>query len=212
MILQLDFPRFLFTYFVGTLTIISSIFFIYKILKRKKMSLSLFIIMSSFTNMISMILNMVYIHIFNIEFRILLYKIMIFSFFFGIYFVLFFSYQIYSEMNLDKRNAVLSIGIYSLLLFLILSDESSIIMNSHTNWNANWNPFSLISLFFLILLMFYMPFLNYSIKTLKKFRMQQLKKRWKFYVTGISGTIWVVFGGILAFSTNISLFIGFFGL
>ena len=156
-------------------------------------------------------MNLIYIHIFNLPLREIFYKITVFVNLFGLWFLFLFTYQIYSEDKMKKCPVIILTGSYLVLLIVIIS-FGRISINTSLHWYPNWSFFTLLAIFFLILFHLFLPNLYFSIKVLKKFQFEELRRRWSFFIYGSSGGIWIIVASFFAYSTNSLIIINSFGV
>ncbi len=92
--------------------------------------------------------------------------------------------------------------IIGLLILVILVIPNSIVINATTNWKPNWSEGFLVYSFIFSSCLIIIPTLYYSIRIYKKFENEYLKKKWKYFLFGISAYFFLFYGTTISNTIN----------
>ncbi|TFF93897.1 MAG: hypothetical protein EU544_05230 [Promethearchaeota archaeon] len=203
MIVQsMDFARALQVYVVQGIGLFY-LFMAYKILKRDKGNLN-YILSSFFLSVgIGVIINMVYANLTIQPVVYLLHFITYYLFCFAMVFLLLFlALLLKTEKIITPKKQLIIIGTYGILLGGLWFIPGGITINESTDWKPVWNlPFFWYSII-LCSVMVIIPTVILSIKVYQKIQHAPLRKKWLFFIVGISAYFFVYYGTSLSNTLN----------
>ena len=81
--------------------------------------------------------------------------------------------------------------IFGVLILLLLVIPNGFEINAEMDWKPVWNIFFLLYAALICISVTIVPSLYYAIVLLKKFENKDLKKKWKYFIIGISSYFFV---------------------
>lgn len=211
-LIQVDLSRIIAVYIVELSMIFVGSFLIFKLLKRKRNRLTYFLVCYFSCLMITIILNAIYAVIFVPDLRLVLYEIAVFFLGFSQIFTMFFTIEIYWKKNLKIRHATILMVGYGSILILLFTYPGNIALSAENNWNAIWNPFILVAFIIGSLCFCYIPTIVLSLLIYRKFEHDLTRKKWRYFIVGISGVYAITYATLISYSTNNALIIYIYAL
>ncbi|MFX1279278.1 MAG: hypothetical protein ACFFA3_07665 [Promethearchaeota archaeon] len=199
----MDFARFLQIYVIQGGFALFFLFMAIIVLKRGRKRINLYLSSFYLSTFIGGTINIIYANIFNEAVVYVLYFLTYYTLCFSMIFLLIFVMLILKPTNLISRKIQLLILILnSIFLLSLLIIPGGIVINESTNWKPDWNwMFLFISLIgwstFVII-----PTSHFSLKIYKKMGNFQLRKKWKFFLIGISAYFFLFYGTSLSNTLN----------
>lgn len=179
------------------------LFLAYKTLKQEKKKLNLFFSFFYLFTAFGLILTFIYAPITIPEVATMLHYIVVYFVIFSSIFLLVFILTFLKTEEVFGTNKQLTlIIIFALLTSVIFFIPDGIEINESTGWNPHWSWLLFYYVFILLTFIFYLPSIFYSIKIYHKFEDDLLKKKWKFFIIGISELIIVELGTFLIHAIN----------
>ncbi len=183
------------------------IFIAYKILRRNRNRITYSASSFYFIMAIAFILNAIYFTIRVNPLVLILYFITAYLFFFSAIFLITFNILLLqSEKIFTKEKQLIIILVYGILLFCSLFLPEGIAINENTNWAPQWSWSLLIIMYIFTISLIIVPFFYTSIKIYSLFKDDNLKKRWKYYISGFIGFAIILSGNILYCTWNNATF------
>lgn len=203
----MDFPRFIQIYIVQGLFSLFFLYMAFKVLKRGKKRLNLYLSSFYLSTTIGGIINMIYAAIFD-EFIVytmhfITYYVFCLSLAFLLIFVLI---LIKPAKHVKIKLQLLILIIFGLLILGLLLIPDGIIINTSTNWKPNWNWFFFIYSIIVCSCFAIIPTTYYSTQIYRKFENEYLKKKWKYFLIGISAYFFLFYGTSLSNTLNDDVF------
>jgi putative effector of murein hydrolase LrgA (UPF0299 family) len=183
-----------------------AIFFLYMaiiILKRGKKRTNLYLSGFYLFSGVGGIINIIYANIFEETIVYVLHFTTYYMFCFAMAFVLVFVLIIVKPTNRFRtKTQFFILSSFGILLFGLLFIPNGIIINPSTNWKPNWSwgffIYSIIISTFIVII----PTSYYSIRIYTKFENQHLKKKWKYFLIGVSAYFFLYYGTSLSNTLN----------
>ncbi|MFX0143924.1 MAG: hypothetical protein ACFE9C_07595 [Candidatus Hodarchaeota archaeon] len=199
----MDIARFLQIYVVQGLFALFFLYMAYLVLKRGRKTLNLYLSCFYLSTTIGGILNMIYANIFNEPVVFIMHFLTYYLFCFSMIFLLIFVLILEKPAKMITfKYQLLILIILGLLILGLIFIPNGIVINTTTNWKPNWDwlffVYSVIVCSGLIII----PTIYYSIKIYKKFESDYLKKKWKYFLIGISAYFFLYYGTSLSNTLN----------
>ena len=203
----MDFARFIQIFVVQGLFSLFFLFMTYKILKRGKKSINLYL--SSFYLLVSIggFINMIYANIFDESVVYIMHFITYYLFCISMGFLLIFVLILlkpFKQISLKIQLFILII--YVLLILGLLFIPNGIIINESTNWKPNWNWTFFTYAIIVCSCVTIIPTTYYSIRIYIKFENEYLKKKWKYFFMGMFAYFFLFYGTSFSNTLNNDLF------
>lgn len=206
-IFGMEFPRFIQIFIIQGLFAVFFIFMAYKIIKRGKKRLNLYLSCFYLFSGVGGIINMIYA---NLKQEVVVYALHFTTYYlicFALVFVLVFVLILIKPSNtLGTKTQLLILSISGILLLGLLLIPNGITINTSTNWKPNWSLgffiYSVIICTFIIII----PTIYYSIRIYSKFENQQLKKKWKYFLMGLFAYFFLYYGTSFSNTLNSDTF------
>lgn len=199
----MDIARFLQIYIIQGGFALFFLYMAYIVLKRGKKRANLYLSGFYLSTTIGVIINIIYANIFEETIVYILhfstYYVLCFSLAFLLIFVLI---LLKPPRKINKRIQFLFLLLFGLLLLGLLFIPSGIIINQNTNWKPDWSWTFLIYSIIVCSGMAIFPASYYSIKMYKKLGNIQLKKKWKYFLIGVSAFFFLFYGTSLSNTLN----------
>jgi hypothetical protein len=191
----MDFARIIQIYVIQGLFAIFFLFMSYKIIKRGKKRINLYLSSFYLFSGVGGILNMIYANLFE---EVIVYALHFTTYYllcFALVFVLVFVIILIKPTDrFSTKTQLFILFIVGILLFGLLLIPNGIIINPSTNWKPDWSwgffLYSVIICTFIIII----PTIYYSIKIYSKFENQHLKKKWKYFLMGLFAYFFLYYG------------------
>ncbi len=215
-ILGMGLTRFLQVYIVQGIVAGWFLFLAYKILNRDKKRLNLILSLSYITSAIGIFINFIYAPL-TIEsvVIVLYYFTLVFLFMFGAFLLVFVMILIKSEKVITTDKQIIIILLYGIALAcMVFVPEGTLIpggttipveISAKTDWKPVWSDIFFIY-FVSVLLLELIPLLYYALKIYEQFEDEQIKKKWKFFVSGIIGIYTFGIGTLFSNTLNVQAF------
>ncbi len=203
---EIDWFR-LFAVVVQLISCFIFLFISYKILSRNRNRLA--ITGSSFYIIIttSFILNIIYFPLTVNPLVYVLHLISVYLIFLSLVFLVIFNLTLLKSENIVTRTKqLIHIILYGILLFIILLFPGGITIDESTNWRPEWSWSLFIILYIFLTITIIIPFFYLSKKLYNTIQDDFLKKRWKLYILGFCGLIFILYGFILYNTWNEPIF------
>lgn len=195
----MDLARFIQVFIVQGFAGFFYLFVWFKILKRETRGLNL--ILSNFYLFVAagVIMNIIYVNIFNETvvhiLHFITYYLLCLSLIFLFIFVL---VLLKSENVITIQKQIILVLIFSILVFGLWFIPNGITIGPSTSWKPEWSwPFFLYSI--TVCSVFAIgPTIYYSLKVDKGFRLENLKRKWRYFLIGIGGYFFLYYGTSLS--------------
>jgi len=199
----MDIARFIQIFVVQGLIALFFLFMAYIVLKRGRKRINLYLSSFYLSVTVGGILNIIYANIFNETVVFVLHFITYYLFCFSMVFLLIFVLILIKPTDHKILKFQYLILIISGLLILgLLFIPNGIIINETTNWKPDWSVFFLIYSVIVCSSIFIIPTTYYSIKLYKKFENEYLKRKWKYFIIGISAYFFIYYGTSISNTLN----------
>ena len=199
----MDFARFIQIFVVQGLFALFFLFMAYIVLKRGRKRINLYLSSFYIFTTVGGIINIVYANIFNetvvYAMHFITYYLVCFSMVFLLIFVLI---LIKPADHTTLKFQYLILIISGLLVLGLLFIPNGIIINETTNWKPDWSEFFLVYSVVVCSCIFIIPTTYYSIKLYKKFENEYLKRKWKYFIIGISAYFFLYYGTSISNTLN----------
>ena len=175
----------------------------YIVLKRGRKQLNLYLSSFYLTTTIGSVINMIYANLFNESVVFIMHFITYFMFGFSMAFLLIFVLILVKPIDqITRKFQSIILIIFGVMFLGLLLVPNGIIINETTQWKPNWSiTFSIYSLV-ISSCMIIIPTLYYSVKIYKKFENEYLKKKWKYFLFGISAYFFLFYGTTISNTIN----------
>lgn len=199
----MDFARFIQVYIIQGLFALFYLIMASIVLKRGRKQLNLYLSSFYLTTTVGGVLNMIYANLFNETVVFIMHFITYFMFCFSMAFLLIFVLILVKPIDrITRKLQSIILIIFGLLLLGTLLIPNGIVINETTNWKPNWSEIFLVYTVVVGSCMVIIPTLYYSIKIYKKFENEYLKKKWKYFIFGISAYFFLFYGTTLSNALN----------
>jgi len=191
----MDFARFVQIYLVQGGFALFFLYMAYIVLKRGRKPLHLYLSSFYLSTTIGGIINMIYASIFDPIIVFIMHFATYYLFCFSIAFLFIFTLILIKPAKQIKSGLQLAILIIfgSLILGLLLFPKG-IVINKTTNWKPDWSLSFFIYSIIVCTSIVILPTIYYSIKIYTKFESEYLKKKWKYFLIGISAYFCLYYG------------------
>lgn len=191
----MDFARFIQIYIVQGLFALFFLYMAYIVLKRGRKALNLYLSSFYLSVTIGGVINMIYANIFNETIVFILHFLTYFLFCFSMIFILnFVLILIKPAKQITLKIQLLILIIFGILILGLLFIPNGIRINAGTNWKPDWNWYFLIYSVIICTSIIIIPTIYYSIKIYIKFESDYLKRKWKYFLVGISAYFFLYYG------------------
>ncbi|MFX1570169.1 MAG: hypothetical protein ACFFCV_17565 [Promethearchaeota archaeon] len=199
----MDFARIIQIYVVQGFFALFFLYMAYLVLKRGKKSLNIHISSFYICVTIAGILNMIYANIFNQTIVYFLHFMTYYLYCLAMIFLLIFIIILIKPKQKFSINLqFLIIIIYGLLLLGLLLIPEGITINASTNWKPKWNWMFFLYSIIVCSVLIIIPSIYYSIKIFIGFESDYLKRKWKFFLIGISAYFFLFYGTVVSNTLN----------
>jgi len=199
----MDFARFIQIFVVQGLIALFFLFMAYIVLKRGRKRINLYLSSFYLSVTVGGIINMIYANIFNdtvvFVMHFITYYLACFSMGFLLVFVLI---LIKPADHITIKFQYLILIVSGLLILGLLLIPNGIVINKTTNWKPDWSEFFLVYSVIVCSCIFIIPTTYYSIKLYKKFENEYLKRKWKYFIIGISAYFFLYYGTSISNTLN----------
>lgn len=156
---------------------------------------------------IGVIINIIYVGIYIELIVEALHFITYFLFCFALCFILLFILLLSkSEDIITTSKQITLMIIFAILLLFLLIIPNGFNVNAGTNWVPVWDSLFLLYTSIICICVAIIPSLYYAILLLKKFENEDLKRKWKYFIIGISSYFFVWAITSLSNTLNIASF------
>ncbi len=179
----------------------SALFIIYflislKILTRRRARLSLILSGFYIVEAIGILLNLILLWVRDNTLIYRIYFITAYFLAFGYIFILLFVLNLY-KYDFKTKHQIIIIASYAISIILALNFPGGITINEHTDWRPSFSWAFLISLYLLFTCFIFIPTIILSVKTYKKFRAKDLKRKFMLFFIGVCGILFFSYGSVL---------------
>ncbi len=199
----MDFARFIQIFVVQGLIALFFLFMAYIVLKRGRKRINIYLSSFYLSVTVGGIINMIYANIFNdtvvFVMHFITYYLACFSMAFLLVFVLI---LIKPADHITIKFQYLILIVSGLLILGLLLIPNGIVINKTTNWKPDWSEFFLVYSVIVCSCIFIIPTTYYSIKLYKKFENEYLKRKWKYFIIGISAYFFLYYGTSISNTLN----------
>ena len=191
----MDIARFLQIYIIQGGFALFFLIMAFTVLKRGRKRTNLYLSAFYLSSFIGGFTNIIYANIFDKTIVYILYFITYFSLCFSMTFLLIFVTLLLKPPEvIGKKIQILVLIIDAIFLLSLLMIPSGIIIDENTFWKPNWNwNFLLISIIGWSSIVIF-PTSYYSLKIYSKLGNKHLKKKWKYFLIGISAYFFLYYG------------------
>lgn len=191
----MDIARFLQIYIIQGSFALFFLFMATIVLKRGRKKTNLYLSAFYLSSFIGGMINIIYANIFDKTMVYILYLITYYTLCFSMTFLLIFVTLLLKPPDLiSKKVQILIFAIDALFLLGLLLIPNGIIIDENTFWKPDWNwIFLLISIIGWSSIVI-LPTSYYSLKIYSKLGNTHLKKKWKYFVIGISAYFFLYYG------------------
>jgi len=199
----MDIARFLQIYIIQGGFALFFLYMAYVVLKRGKKKSNLYLSGFYLSSTIGGTINIIYANIFDETIVYVLHFITYYLLCFSMVFLLIFVLIVLKPPNfINKRIQFLILVLYSVSLLVLLLIPGGIIIDQSTNWKPNWSwSFLIISILVCSSIVIF-PTSYYSMKIYGKLGNIQLKKKWKYFLIGVSAYFFLFYGTSLSNTLN----------
>ncbi len=175
----------------------------YKTFKQEKKKLNLVFSLMYISTAIGIIITFIYAPITNPEIATTMHYIAIYFIILAPIFLLLFTLIFLKTEEVFTTNKQFAlITIYALLTAIIFLIPNGVEINESTGWNPHWSWPLFIYVAILLTMVSDGPSLYYSWMLYKKFDDDQLKRKWKYVIIGMSELYTVQYGTFLVHAIN----------
>ena len=199
----MDIARFLQIYIIQGGFALFFLYMAYVVLKRGKKKSNLYLSSFYLSSTIGGTINIIYANIFDETIVHVLHFITYYLLCFSMVFLLIFVLIVLKPPNfINKRTQFLILVLYSVSLLVLLLIPRGIIIDQSTNWKPNWSWSFLIISIIVCSSIVILPTSYYSMKIYGKLGNIQLKKKWKYFLIGVSAYFFLYYGTSLSNTLN----------
>jgi len=195
---SLDLSRFIQVYLVQGLVGLFYLFIGYKIIRREKRGINFILSTFYFTVVIGVILNIIYVNIFNETVALVLHFITYYLFCLSLIFLfIFVLILLKSDKIITLKKQIAIFTIFALLLIVLWYIPEGIRLNE-VSWKPEWSwPFFTYSIVICSSIAIG-PTIYVSFKIYRSFQKDILKKKWIYFLVGIFGYFFLYYGTTLS--------------
>jgi len=189
---QMSLTRFIQVYIVQGIYGLFYIYMALMILKKDRKKLNRLLSGFYLSAGIAVIINIIYVTI-TVELIVRAFHFTVyFLFCFALCFILLFILTLSKSEDIItvSRQSIIMI-IYCILLLFLLIIPNGFEISAGTNWVPVWNPLFLLYASIICICLMIIPSLFYALLLLRKFENEDLKKKWKYFIIGISSYFFV---------------------
>ena len=203
----MDIARFLQIYVIQGGFSLLFLFMAYKVLKRGKKRLNLYLSSFYLSTTIGGILNIVYANIFDETIVFIMHFMTYFLFCLSMGFLLIFVLIFIKPAKQIKfKVQLLILIIFGLLILGHLLIPKGIIIDESTNWKPDWSWIFFVYSIIVCSCVVIIPTIYYSIQIYVKFESEYLKRKWKYFLIGIFAYFFLYYGTSFSNTLNSDTF------
>ncbi|MFX1338762.1 MAG: hypothetical protein ACFFDK_09145 [Promethearchaeota archaeon] len=200
---QLDLARIIQVYIVQGSVAIFFVILAYKILKRDTKRLNLMFSCFYLSITIGLIVNIIYVPLTIEAIVLVLYYITIFFILLGPIFLLVVELMLLkSEKVINTTKQLTIILIYAIALSCMIFIPNGVTINSSTEWKPVWSIPYFIYTITVLTVGAIVPSLYFSYQIYKQFEDEKLKKKWGYFIIGLYGLIFLMYGTLTSNTLN----------
>lgn len=200
---QLDTARFINVYIGQGLVFAYFIFLTIKILQRDKKKLNLILSGYYIFIAVGLIINFIYAPLSNPEIIKILNSLTNFFVFFGMIFLFLYNLILYrAPKSIRPFYLLIIIIIYGILLSFIFFIPGGVQIDPSTNWKPVWSVLFFVYLIIVVSSVCIIPSLLLSVLLYKRFQNENIKKRWRCFILGISGVYFIMYCTMISNTLN----------
>ncbi|MHA1671841.1 MAG: hypothetical protein ACTSV5_14905 [Promethearchaeota archaeon] len=193
----IDLPRFIQVFLVQGLTGLFFLFIGYKTIRRERSGINVILSIFYFVVVIGVIINMIYVYIFNEIVVLFLHFITYYLFCLSLIFLLIFVLILFKTNKITFKKQVTIFIIFSLLLVVLWFIPDGMRLNE-VSWIPEWSwPFFIYSIVICSSIAIG-PTIYISFKIYRSFQKEILKKKWVFFLIGMCGCFFLYYGTSLS--------------
>ncbi|MHA1106621.1 MAG: hypothetical protein ACTSPN_13030 [Promethearchaeota archaeon] len=194
----LDLSRFIQVFLVQGLAGVFYFFIGYKIIRRERREINIILSSFYFVVVIGVILNIIYVNVFNKTAILVLHFITYYLFCLSLIFLLIFVLILLkSDKIITLKKQVTLFTIYALLLIVLWFIPDGIRLNEFS-WKPEWSWFFFTYSIVICSSITIGPTIYISFKIYRTFQKDLLKKKWIFFLVGIFGYFFLFYGTSLS--------------
>ncbi|MFX0083295.1 MAG: hypothetical protein ACFE94_16235 [Candidatus Hodarchaeota archaeon] len=199
----MDMARFLQIYIIQGGFALFFLYMAYIVLKRGKKRANLYLSSFYLSTTIGVIINIIYANIFEETIVYILHFVTYYTLCFSLAFLLIFILLLLKPPNkINNRFLILFLLIFGLILLGLLFVPRGIKINENTNWKPDWSWIFLVYSIIVCSGMTIFPISYYSLKVYGKLGNLQLRKKWKYFLIGVSAYLFLYYGTSLSNTLN----------
>jgi len=203
----MDIARFLQIYIIQGFFAIFFLGMAFIVLMRGKKRTNLYLSSFYLSSFVGGFINIIYANIFNQTIVYILHFITYYILCFSMVFLLIFVLTVLKPSDsFSIKFQFFILFLFGIILLGLLFIPSGIIINEHTNWKPDWSwvflIYSIITCSGIVIL----PTSYYSVKIYGKIGNDHLKKKWKYFLIGISAYFFLYYGTSLSNTLNLDKF------
>ncbi|MFW9875985.1 MAG: hypothetical protein ACFFG0_23025 [Candidatus Thorarchaeota archaeon] len=199
----MDIARFLQIYIIQGGFALFFLYMAYIILKRGKKRANLYLSGFYLSTTIGVVINIIYANIFEETIVYILHFATYYILCFSLAFLLIFTLILLQPpKKINNRIQFLFLVVFGLILLCLLYIPDGIKIDQSTDWKPDWSWMFLIYSILICSGMVIFPISYYSLKIYKKLENVQLKKKWKYFLIGVSAYFFLYYGTSLSNTLN----------
>ena len=203
MLLQLDLARFVIVYITQGVFLVIFLLIVASILKRGTDREHIIISGFYFFIALGFLINFIYAPLTDLALVSILNGITNFCVFFGLIFLTVYILSLLiSESKFTVRKQNMIFLVYFILLCGMYLIPGGVEIGPQTSCKPVWNFTFFLYLIILVSSMAIVPTLVSSLRLYKKMTMEDLQKRWKYFIIGVIGVYFIMYGTMLSNTLN----------
>ncbi|MBD3193704.1 MAG: hypothetical protein GF317_01515 [Candidatus Lokiarchaeota archaeon] len=196
--LALDLARFILVYVVYGIYAFSYIFLAYKILKRNFSRLNFLLAGFYISGALGVIINFIYVFIYHQLIVIILYSLTFYFLCLSLFFLLMFIIVLKkSEKFISKGIQIIMFILFSIGVMSLFFLTEGVVINESTGWKPVWSLSFTIGSLILCNITAIIPTIYYSLKIYRQFSDPNLKRKWKYFLIGLLGYLFLYYGNTI---------------
>jgi len=195
----MDISRFIQVFIVQGLFGLFFLLMAFRVLRREANGIN--IILSNFYLLtgVGVIINIIYVNIFIESVVLILHFLTYFLLCTSLIFLLLFILILYKSENvINIKIQLLLITIFSILVLILWFIPGGITINETTNWKPDWSISFLVYSYIVCTIVVISPSIFYALKMYQRIEDNELKKKWKYFIFGISAYFFLYYGTTLS--------------
>ena len=205
----MDLTRFLQVYVAQGSVAIFFLILAYLILKRGKQRLNVILSGSYITIAVGLFINFIYAPMQHPQLElivlILYYLTIFFIFLYTAFLLCFVLILLKSEKIITTSKQIIIILVYAVILSCMVFIPKGVVINASTEWKPVWSWFYFSYVIAVVTIGFLTSF-YFAFKIYKLFEDEQIKKKWRYFLIGLTGLYIFAFGTLFSNALNIQTF------